>query len=248
VVDGYTYDVFGAIRSQSGSSDNYWLFTGEQLDSDEGLYYLRARHYDPEIGRFLSRDPLPGAVASPLTLQRYGYAFNNPTNWVDPSGLCPLYNPQCIASKIVGRIPTSPYTAVPWRSGRTQLFFTCLIYAGTGECRTVERLGELAFKFQDEIYGENTEGTAADRFQHCFWSASIAVVEGSSFAKTITDRYEEYPSNDPIDKAFDLESNRLGIRFVKDVDYETNSFGLPEDLEAVISQIVGYCQGVGGKE
>ena len=33
VVDGYTYDVFGALRSQSGTSSNYWLFTGEQADS-----------------------------------------------------------------------------------------------------------------------------------------------------------------------------------------------------------------------
>jgi hypothetical protein len=36
-VDGYTYDVFGGIRSQSGSSENPWLFTGEQRDSDSGL-------------------------------------------------------------------------------------------------------------------------------------------------------------------------------------------------------------------
>jgi hypothetical protein len=43
VVDAYTYDVFGAIRTQSGSSNNYWLFTGEQRDSDSDLYYLRAR-------------------------------------------------------------------------------------------------------------------------------------------------------------------------------------------------------------
>ncbi len=34
MVDGYTYDVFGALKSQSGSSDNYWLFTGEQLDPE----------------------------------------------------------------------------------------------------------------------------------------------------------------------------------------------------------------------
>lgn len=61
VVDGYTYDVFGPIRSQSGSSENYWLFTGEQRDSESGLYYLRARYYDPAIGRFLSQDPPPGA-------------------------------------------------------------------------------------------------------------------------------------------------------------------------------------------
>ena len=59
MVDGYTYDVFGGIRSQSGASDNPWLFTGEQQDADEGLYYLRARYYDPAIGRFLSQDPLP---------------------------------------------------------------------------------------------------------------------------------------------------------------------------------------------
>jgi hypothetical protein len=38
VVDGYTYDVFGAIRSQSGSSENYWLFTGEQQDDGSELW------------------------------------------------------------------------------------------------------------------------------------------------------------------------------------------------------------------
>ncbi len=87
VVDDYTYDVFGAIRSQSGSSDNYWLFTGEQRDSDEDLYYLRARYYDPEIGRFLSQDPLTGSVYNAQTQNRYPYVGGNPTNRIDPSGL-----------------------------------------------------------------------------------------------------------------------------------------------------------------
>jgi RHS repeat-associated protein len=71
-----------AIRSQSGpgASVNHWLFTGEQHDADSELYYLRARYYDPESGRFLSRDPLPGG-------QPYAYAGGNPINRVDPSGL-----------------------------------------------------------------------------------------------------------------------------------------------------------------
>ena len=43
VVDGYTYDVVGAIRSQSGGSPNEWLFTGERLDSDSGFDYICAR-------------------------------------------------------------------------------------------------------------------------------------------------------------------------------------------------------------
>jgi len=53
----YTYDVFGAIRAQSGSSPNEFTFTGEQVDGT-GLQYLRARYYDPAVGRFITQDPL----------------------------------------------------------------------------------------------------------------------------------------------------------------------------------------------
>jgi RHS repeat-associated protein len=74
----YAYDVFGALRSQTGSSDNDRLFTGEQRDEESGYDYLRARYYDPEVGRFLSSDPLGGG---------YPYGANNPANLVDPSGL-----------------------------------------------------------------------------------------------------------------------------------------------------------------
>jgi RHS repeat-associated protein len=87
VIDGYTYAAFGAIHSQSGSSDNYWLFTGEQSDSDEGLYYLRARYYDPATGRFLGRDPVPGTPTKPSTQHPYAYALNNPCRFTDRSGL-----------------------------------------------------------------------------------------------------------------------------------------------------------------
>jgi RHS repeat-associated protein len=79
VTTTYGYDVFGGLRSGSPGATE-WLFTGEQLDAHEGLYYLRARYYDPEIGRFLGRDPLK--VDHP-----YVYATNNPVNWTDPSGL-----------------------------------------------------------------------------------------------------------------------------------------------------------------
>ncbi len=74
----YAYDAFGAIRSQSGSSSNYWLFTGEQRDSESGYDYLRARYYDSSIGRFVSQDPLGGG---------YAYAGNNPATSFDPLGL-----------------------------------------------------------------------------------------------------------------------------------------------------------------
>ncbi len=50
VTDAYAYDVFGAVRASTGSSDNDWLFTGEQHDADSDLYYLRARYYDSATG------------------------------------------------------------------------------------------------------------------------------------------------------------------------------------------------------
>jgi RHS repeat-associated protein len=88
VVGTYTYDVFGAIRSETGGQANDFKFTGQQLDSETAFYYLRARYYDPAIGRFLGQDPLRGIVGVPLSQNLYPYVLNNPVNLVDPSGLC----------------------------------------------------------------------------------------------------------------------------------------------------------------
>jgi len=82
----YTYDAFGAVRYMTGSSANEFTFTGEQIDGQLGLLYLRARYYDPDIGRFTSRDWLPGVESIPQTLNRYPYVRNNPVNAIDPSG------------------------------------------------------------------------------------------------------------------------------------------------------------------
>ena len=92
VIGTYRYDVFGAIRSQTGSSPNQWLFTGEQRDGDSSLYFLRARYYDPAIGRFLSQDPAKAG-------HPYVYVENTPTNLTDPDGRCPWC---AVAGGIVG--------------------------------------------------------------------------------------------------------------------------------------------------
>src|SRR5579859_4825678 len=46
-----------------------------------------ARKYNPNLGRWLSPDPLAGDVTNPQSLNRYAYVLNNPTNFVDPSGM-----------------------------------------------------------------------------------------------------------------------------------------------------------------
>jgi RHS repeat-associated protein len=81
VLNTYDYDVFGAIRSSSGSQANAWTFTGEQTDATTGLEYLRARYYDSATGRFISKDPAGTG---------YRYGRSNPVSLSDPSGLYEL--------------------------------------------------------------------------------------------------------------------------------------------------------------
>src|SRR5439155_24213508 len=52
-----------------------------------GLWDMRARFYDPRLGRFISRDPWPATLPGPATLNRYAYALNDPISLLDPSGL-----------------------------------------------------------------------------------------------------------------------------------------------------------------
>jgi RHS repeat-associated protein len=59
------------------------VFTGRFYDEESGLYYYRARYYDPTLGRFLQRDPL-GYRAGPTL---YAYVDNNPWQSADPAGL-----------------------------------------------------------------------------------------------------------------------------------------------------------------
>ena len=73
--------MFGAIRSEVGTSDNPRKFTGKEYESDVKLYYFAARYYDPYIGRFISRDPVGDG------LNWYVYVRNNPLKYIDPTGL-----------------------------------------------------------------------------------------------------------------------------------------------------------------
>jgi RHS repeat-associated protein len=86
VTDRYIYDAFGRTIGQVGSTGNVYLFAGEQRDTVTGLDYLRARHMDTGLGRFVSRDSFAGFSRNPITLHKYHYGNANPANIIDPSG------------------------------------------------------------------------------------------------------------------------------------------------------------------
>ncbi len=84
VVKSYTYKSFGEIYSETGSLVQPFTFTGREYDPESGLYYYRARYYDPRAGRFLTKDPI-GFAGGDVNL--YRAMGNNPINFIDPFGL-----------------------------------------------------------------------------------------------------------------------------------------------------------------
>ncbi len=85
----YQWDAWGNLRATAGSSFNPFGFTGYEKDPATGLFYAKARFYDPETALFLSEDPVAGNATRPPSLHKYLYAFQNPTVYVDPSGRHP---------------------------------------------------------------------------------------------------------------------------------------------------------------
>jgi RHS repeat-associated protein len=99
VIEKYEYDVYGKVKilahelpgtgyeesTVNGHPhsliDNPIMFQGQRYDEESGLYYMKNRYYDPETGRFITRDP----AASDVNL--YQFVNSNPINFVDPLGL-----------------------------------------------------------------------------------------------------------------------------------------------------------------
>ena len=79
-------DPAGTSGWTSGTTDNNFKYTGEQLDPNLGFYYLRARYMNPAVGGFINQDSYMGNSSDPASLHKYLYAGANPVMGIDPSG------------------------------------------------------------------------------------------------------------------------------------------------------------------
>ncbi|MEX2262539.1 MAG: RHS repeat-associated core domain-containing protein [Bryobacteraceae bacterium] len=84
----YLYDPWGRLLNPVDplGGRNKYKFTGEVSDGGTALAYLRARYYDPALGRFLIPDPLGYKLSAPQSANKYVYALNAPTTYVDRLG------------------------------------------------------------------------------------------------------------------------------------------------------------------
>jgi RHS repeat-associated protein len=104
----FRYDSFGnlqtpeALPSELGGD---FRFQGQWLESNTDLYHFRARYYDPETGRFVSRDPVEVIETVPESSNPYQFVYNNPLVYRDPSGeitISELTNARQIQSVLQG--------------------------------------------------------------------------------------------------------------------------------------------------
>ena len=92
VTDTFEYAPYGELVSRTGTTDTPFLFNGREgvMTDSNGLYYMRARYYNPEIKRFINQDVVQGTIENGLSLNRYAYSNGNPISYIDPFGLSPL--------------------------------------------------------------------------------------------------------------------------------------------------------------
>ena len=139
VTDAYTYDAFGILLEswcKDGNNTlvsvsandprltpNAYRFTGEQWDQDLGLYYLRARYYSPELGRFWTMDSYEGNQEDPLSIHKYLYCHDNPTGRIDPSGSMDLNSTLSVIGNMGYMVANLGIRATPFISRATVFLF-----------------------------------------------------------------------------------------------------------------------------
>jgi len=89
VTDRFQYGPYGELVYRDGITHTPFLYNGRDgvMTDSNGLYYMRARYYSPEIKRFINRDVLTGSIDNGQSLNRYAYVDGRPVSFVDPFGL-----------------------------------------------------------------------------------------------------------------------------------------------------------------
>jgi RHS repeat-associated protein len=186
------------------------------------LYFLRARYYDPETGRFLGQDPLPA-------VNLYAYVGNNPTNFIDPSGLCKWGlpcppDPRSIVNPVIDLLPEGTLFEIPIiNTGiSNRLAVTCILYpeacaAAVAAMPVAQSATRLLYSAAQRAEGTIEDPKEGDAFQHCYWSGLITLQVGAHKAKAVTTRFEAVGdvANLPERRDYDLHNNERGREFVQ---------------------------------
>ena len=188
VTERYEYDAYGKVRIMdasygartSSSHSNPYYFTGRRRDSLDSnnfkIYYYRARYYDAETGRFLTKDPL-GYVDG---LNLYEYVRSKPVQLRHPSGLGPTFGPPYFAP------PPDPYP-VPVEPPYDAPSEECKKLRNKWRLKKLKKASELLGTFLVDVFplGDGMP------HRHCLWNCRMTLRNGVVYAKAMSDLKEE---------------------------------------------------------
>jgi RHS repeat-associated protein len=163
VVLAKDYEPYGEVMNSAGAGSSSYGYTGEWTDNT-GMVYLRARYYDPTMGRFMTRDSWGGDLRQPISYNAWLYGYANPIINTDPSGKRPY---------IPGICPVPVRSAINHRSPE-YIFGDDYTYVYCGEFKLT------AYQFVvDTGYNSNVMATAVVD------GASIGFKVNYDFAKDV---------------------------------------------------------------
>lgn len=204
----YAFLPFGQPAAIAASKLAPVSFTSRELDPDTGLYYMRARYYDAELGRFISQDPVVGLKDQPQSFNRYAYAFNNPVSNIDPTGSWGTA-PTILAAVLVIGALVMGYRAVKgfWSAGQNLSNFANLLKA---QKEAVSRLTNLI---------RDNPDTALDQ-QEKDLKNQIEKIQKSCGEWPVAPNYQR-TYQDEINQVKKLEQDLAEIKLIRDLKKET---------------------------
>jgi RHS repeat-associated protein len=189
----YSYTPWGEVQAGGGVTLRFGL-GGREYDGESGLYYNRARFYDPQLGRFMSEDPI--GIGGGLNL--YVYAENDPVNRADPNGLCPsgtvfrsyipLYVDEAGRLHVILVCQSAPELVggvTVWGGNPCRLCYPSLFEPGTKErgptidLLALARWGRQHIPMDDELVRGLTKASSAAELQAGVNRVEAALREGN---------------------------------------------------------------------
>ena len=188
----YSYEPFGRTQATGNGGGNPLRFTGREADTS-GLYYYRARYYDPMTQRFLSEDP-SGFSAGP---NLYAYVEGDPVSFRDPFGL-------------QGKPDWTEIMKNIWN-------------VGPYDAARAKQLADQSYSdaVKTKLYGPGNG--LQDAYRHCLWSCRMAQELGANQARLIGDEHENAGTRagqSPWERAMDEANNAAGRQCATQVDPE----------------------------
>ncbi len=173
----FAYEAYATLIGSNGTPQTVYLFAGEQWDADLGMYFLRARYYQPQTGRFWTMDSEEGNNEDPLSLHKYLYAADTPVNNIDPSG----HNTDAISFNISANmaIGLAAFSAAAVYDAKTHAIGNLMVAAGGAA-------GELLD--EASVGAQNAMAAAEAAVLASYRSLSDAISKAKEAAKDLANR------------------------------------------------------------